>query len=169
MRSSAWIAARTPISRHAFLTLRRQQQLIAAGILATRGPGLPFAIAAQFASPVRQVVAIVGDGGFAMLMAELSTAVRNQLSLKGNRNAQQHARRSRVRAEEFRNPPYGCELGGIDFAQVAMACDAHGFRCKDPATLRASIAATLASRRTALLELHVDPAEPISMPHQLKA
>jgi pyruvate dehydrogenase (quinone)/pyruvate decarboxylase len=34
-------------------------------------PGLPFAIAAQLANPGRQVVAIVGDGEFAMLMAEL--------------------------------------------------------------------------------------------------
>jgi thiamine pyrophosphate-dependent acetolactate synthase large subunit-like protein len=45
-------------------------------------PGLPFAIAAQLANPGRQVVAIVGDGEFAMLMAELSTAVKNCLPVK---------------------------------------------------------------------------------------
>jgi pyruvate dehydrogenase (quinone) len=32
-------------------------------------PGLPYAIAAQLAYPGRQTVAVVGDGGFAMLLA----------------------------------------------------------------------------------------------------
>ena len=45
------------------------------GTLATMAPGLPYANAAQIASPNRQVVAFVGDGGFSMLMAEFITAV----------------------------------------------------------------------------------------------
>lgn len=44
-------------------------------------PRLPFASAAQLANLGRQVIAIVGDGGIAMVMAELSTAVRT-----GNRS-----------------------------------------------------------------------------------
>ena len=55
-------------ARH--LRLREGQRLTSPGMLATMAPGLPFAIAAQFAYPNRQSVAIVGDGGFAMLMAE---------------------------------------------------------------------------------------------------
>jgi thiamine pyrophosphate-dependent acetolactate synthase large subunit-like protein len=51
-------------------------------MLASMAPGLPFAIAAQLAWPDRQSVAIVGDGGFAMLMAELSTAVAQKLPVK---------------------------------------------------------------------------------------
>jgi len=39
-------------------------------------PGLPYAIGIQHAYPVRQVIAFVGDGGFAMLMADFLTAVR---------------------------------------------------------------------------------------------
>jgi pyruvate dehydrogenase (quinone) len=65
-----------------FLTLRRGQQLVDTCMLATMAPGLPYAIAAQLANPGRQVVAIVGDGGFAMLMSELSTAVKNHLPVK---------------------------------------------------------------------------------------
>src|SRR3982751_5887295 len=53
-------------ARH--LRLRSGQSLTSPGMLATMAPGLPFAIAAQFAYPGRQSVAIVGDGGFAMLM-----------------------------------------------------------------------------------------------------
>src|SRR6201992_2356190 len=65
-----------------FLNLRENQQLTGSGMLASMAPGLPFAIAAQLAYPDRQSVAIVGDGGFAMLMAELSTAVARQLPVK---------------------------------------------------------------------------------------
>ena len=42
------------------------------GNLATMANGLPYAIAAQIAHPDRECVAFVGDGGFAMLMAEFS-------------------------------------------------------------------------------------------------
>ncbi|WP_233606580.1 thiamine pyrophosphate-dependent enzyme [Micromonospora sp. Llam0] len=42
-------------------------------------PGLPYAIAMQPAYPGRQVIAFVGDVGFAMLMAEFLTAVRHEL------------------------------------------------------------------------------------------
>jgi thiamine pyrophosphate-dependent acetolactate synthase large subunit-like protein len=40
-------------------------------MLASMAPGAPFAIAAKLAYPDRPSVAIVGDGGFSMLMAEL--------------------------------------------------------------------------------------------------
>ncbi|TCF96646.1 pyruvate oxidase [Paraburkholderia strydomiana] len=152
-----------------FLTLRRRQQLVATGMLATMGPGLPFAIAAQLANPGRQVVAIVGDGGFAMLMADLSTAVKNRLPVKVILMRNDMLAEVVFEQKELGNPPYGCELGGIDFAQVAIACGADGFRCSEPGTLRPALAATLASPRTALLELHVDPAEPVTTPQQLKA
>jgi pyruvate dehydrogenase (quinone)/pyruvate decarboxylase len=51
-------------------------------MLATMMPGRSFATAAQLAYPDRQSVAIFGDGGFAMLMAELSTAVAQNLPVK---------------------------------------------------------------------------------------
>jgi pyruvate dehydrogenase (quinone)/pyruvate decarboxylase len=152
-----------------FLNLRRGQQLIATGMLATMAPGLSYAIAAQLANPGRQVVAIVGDGGFAMLMAELSTAVKNQLPVKVI------VMRNDVLAEvvfeqkELGNPTYGCELGAIDFAQVATACGAAGNHCTRPDMLRAALVSTLGTPGTALLEIHVDPAEPITTPERLKA
>jgi len=61
---------------------RRGQIHTLSGNLATMAPGLPYAIAAQFAYPDRQVVAFVGDGGFTMLMGEFATAVKYKLPLK---------------------------------------------------------------------------------------
>ena len=51
-------------------------------MMASMGPGLPFAIAAKLAYPARQSVAVVGDGGFAMLMAEVTTAIAYDLPVK---------------------------------------------------------------------------------------
>ena len=64
------------------LMLRPGQRLTGTGMMASMAPGLPFAIAGQLAYPGRQSVAIVGDGGFAMLMAEMATAVQHDLPVK---------------------------------------------------------------------------------------
>ena len=45
------------------------------------GFGLPAAIGAKLAAPERPVVALLGDGGFAMTGFELLTAIRENLSL----------------------------------------------------------------------------------------
>ena len=52
------------------LMLKEGQRLTGTGLLASMAPGLPYAVAAALAYPDRQSVAIVGDGGFAMLMAD---------------------------------------------------------------------------------------------------
>ena len=49
------------------------QHFLTSGGLGSMGFGLPAAIGAQMAHPGRTVVAIVGDGGFQMSMAELAT------------------------------------------------------------------------------------------------
>src|SRR6202020_119860 len=64
------------------LQLKAGQRLTGTGMLATMAPGLSYAIAAKLAYPDRPSVAVVGDGGFAMLMAEFSTAVANKLPVK---------------------------------------------------------------------------------------
>jgi pyruvate dehydrogenase (quinone)/pyruvate oxidase len=61
---------------------RRGQMHSISGALATMACGLPYAIGAQVAYPDRQSVAIVGDGGFSMLMADFSTCVKYNLPVK---------------------------------------------------------------------------------------
>src|SRR5439155_16146861 len=53
-------------ARH--VEMRGTRLFACSGNLATMAPGLPYAIAAQVAYPERQSVAIVGDGGFTMMM-----------------------------------------------------------------------------------------------------
>ena len=154
-------------ARH--LRLKAGQRLTSPGMLATMAPGLPFAIAAQFAYPNRQSVAIVGDGGFAMLMAELSTAVQHQLPVKIIVLKNNSLSEVRFEQEELGYPTYGCDLPPIDFVAFARACGADGFRCANPAETRPAIEAALRSPRAALVEAMVDPNEPPSKPEELKA
>jgi acetolactate synthase-1/2/3 large subunit len=56
-------------------------QFITSGGLGTMGFGLPAAIGAKIARPEAEVWAIVGDGGFQMTMAELSTAAQENLKV----------------------------------------------------------------------------------------
>ncbi len=61
--------------------LVRNQKFIISSWLATLGCGLPGAIAGKLAFPDKQVVAVVGDGGFAMTMADFVTAVKYNLPI----------------------------------------------------------------------------------------
>jgi pyruvate dehydrogenase (quinone) len=154
-------------ARH--LRLREGQRLTSPGMLATMAPGLPFAIAAQFAYPNRQSVAIVGDGGFAMLMAELTTAVQHNLPVKIVVLKNNSLSEVRFEQEDLGNQPYGCDLGPIDFVAFAKACGADGFRCATPAEVRPALTAALRSSKAAIVEAIVDPDEPPAKPEDVRA
>jgi len=55
---------------------------ITSGGLGTMGFALPAAIGAKIGNPKRQVVAIIGDGGFQMTIQELGTILQEKLDVK---------------------------------------------------------------------------------------
>jgi len=57
------------------------RMFITSGGLGTMGFGLPAAIGAKFGRPDKQVWAVVGDGGFQMTAAELSTAAQEGIKV----------------------------------------------------------------------------------------
>jgi pyruvate dehydrogenase (quinone)/pyruvate oxidase len=123
--------------------------------------GLPYAIAAQVAYPDRPSVALVGDGGFSMLMAEFVTAVKYQLPIKivifKNNSLGQ------IKWEQMvflGNPEYGCELAPIDFAAFARACGGSGFTIEDPRRCGEILNEALATPGPVVIDAIVDPYEP---------
>jgi pyruvate dehydrogenase (quinone)/pyruvate oxidase len=146
-------------ARH--IRIRRGQQFSLSGNLATMANGFPYAIAAQIAYPDRQVVAFVGDGGFSMLMAELSTCVKYQLPvkivvIKNNVLGQ-------IKWEQMvflGNPQYGVELEPIDHVKLAEACGASGFSITDPADCGRIMEQALSTPGPVIIEANVDPNEP---------
>ena len=150
------------------LMLKDGQRLTGTGLLATMAPGLPYAIAAALAYPGRQSVAIVGDGGFAMLMAELSTAVRMNLPVKVMILKNDSLAEVRFEQTDLGYKPFGIELGPIDFVAFAKACGAEGFHAATSSELRPAIDAALRSPGSAVVEGVVDPDEPPLVPQMFK-
>ena len=144
-----------------YFRIKAGQKFSCSGTLATMAPGLPYAIAAKLAYPERQSIALVGDGGFTMLMGEFATAVKYQLPIvvviiKNNVLGQ-------IKWEQIvflGNPEYGCELQGINFAQYAEACGGLGLHVERPEEIRPALEQAIRSGRPALVEVVVDPNEP---------
>jgi pyruvate dehydrogenase (quinone) len=150
------------------LMLRPGQRLTGTGMMASMAPGLPFAIAGSLAYPDRRSVAIVGDGGFAILMAEMTTAVQHKLPIKIIVLKNDSLAEVKFEQVELGNPSFGCDLSPIDFVAFARACGAEVFRCERPEEVRPAIQAALRSSRPALVEAVVDPDEKPTDPDELR-
>ena len=121
------------------------------------GYGLPAAIAAGLVHRDRAVVALVGDGGLGMTLAELETAVRMGL---------------RTTVLVFDNEQYGLirtyqdhreggstaatDLGPVDFAAAARALGARGVRVDSDAGVEPAIRQALVADRPTVIQLAVD-------------
>jgi thiamine pyrophosphate-dependent acetolactate synthase large subunit-like protein len=112
---------------------------------------------------------VVGDGGFAMLMAELTTAVKYDLPVKVIVLKNNMLAEVLFEQREIGNPAFGCDLSPIDFAAFARACGADGYRCTQQQELRPTIGEALQSRRPALIEVLVDANEKPAKPDELRA
>src|SRR5580765_8361870 len=146
-------------ARH--IQVKRGQMFGVSGNLATMGPGLPYAIAAQIAYPGRQSVAIVGDGGFTMLMGEFATAAKYRLPVKVV--VLKNNTLGMIKWEQMvflGNPEYGVSLEPIDFVRFAEACGGIGFRCERPEDVHSALEAMMLADGPALCEAVVDPFEP---------
>lgn len=150
-------------ARH--VDLRDGQAYGVSGNLASMACGLPYALAAALAHPQRPVFALVGDGGLAMQLGELSTAVRYGLPIKllviKNNMLNQIAWEQMM---FLGNPQFGCELQPIDFAKAAEAMGLRGFSIREPAELDKVMDEALATPGPVLIEAEVDPAVPMMPP-----
>jgi pyruvate dehydrogenase (quinone)/pyruvate oxidase len=144
-----------------YFNIRGERQFYLSGNLATMAPGLPYAIAAQWAYPGRQCIAFVGDGGFAMLMAEFHTAAWQGLPVKvvvcNNGSLGQ------ILWEQMAlgYPEYGVRFGTpMDFAPFAESCGGMGIRVEKPGDVEPAIRDALAHDGPALVDVMVNPDEP---------
>src|SRR5204863_2146235 len=146
-------------ARH--IPARRGQMHTLSGNLATMAPGLPYTIAAQIAFPNRQCVGFVGDGGFSMLMADFSTAVKYKLPIKIV--VVKNNLLGMIKWEQIAflgNPDDGVSLQPIDFAAFARACGGTGFTIEDPADCARTLEQALSLPGPVIVEAVVDPLEP---------
>jgi acetolactate synthase-1/2/3 large subunit len=128
-----------------FCKVDRRFHWLSSGGAGTMGFGFPAAIGAQLARPDALVVAIVGDGGFQMTMAELATAMNERLPVKviiiNNRYL------GMVR--QWQNLFYENRLSGVDlkgspdFVKLAQSYGCKAFRIRRGGDVRRVLSAAL--------------------------
>jgi pyruvate dehydrogenase (quinone)/pyruvate oxidase len=155
--STVWWARHVPV--------RRGQQHVVSGTLATMACGLTYAMAAQVAHPGRPCVALVGDGGFSMLMAELMTCVKYRLPVKIvvlNNQSLAYIRWEQMLYQG--NPEFGVDIQAMDYAAFARSCGARGLRLEDPGDCERVLREALAADGPVVVDALVDPLEPPTPP-----
>lgn len=144
--------------------IKGSQRFTLSADLASMGFGLPAAIGARLAFPDRQVIALCGDGGFAMLMGDFVTAVKYNLPIKififnngklGLIQMEQEARAG--------NPEFQTDLLNPDYASYAKICGGEGYTIKGPDELEPVIQSALKSSHPCIINSFVNPEE-LTMP-----
>src|ERR1019366_5449884 len=144
-----------------YIEMRDEMQFSLSGTLATMANSLPYSIGAAVAYPGRQVVCIVGDGGFTMLMGEVATLVKYKLPVKVI--IIKNDVLGMIKWEQMvleGNPQFGVQLQPIDFAAFARACGAGGFTIEKPEEVESVLREALAYDGPAVVQAAVDPNEP---------
>ena len=121
------------------------------------GYGLPAAIAAGLVHRDRSVVALVGDGGLGMTLAEVETAVRS--GLRTVIVVFDNQRYGMIRTYQDRRPgaaAVATDLGPIDFATAARALGARGVKVEDDAGVEPALRQALVADRPTVVHLVVD-------------
>jgi acetolactate synthase-1/2/3 large subunit len=133
------------------------RSLITSGGLGTMGFAVPAAIGAKMARPEAEVWAIVGDGGFQMTQAELSTAaqegVKVNIAIINNgylgmvRQWQEFFYDRRYAATPLRSP---------DFLKIADAHGLQGFRVESRGQVHDTVQRARAADGTVIIDFRVE-------------
>ena len=142
--------------------IRGTREFYLSGNLATMAPGLPYAIGIQHAYPGRQVIAFIGDGGFAMLMAEFHTAAWHGLPVKVVINNNNSLGQILWEQMVLGYPEHGVRFGDPqpDYAAWARAAGGVGVHVDKPGDLPGALEEAFAHPGPALVDVAVDPNEP---------
>jgi acetolactate synthase-1/2/3 large subunit len=120
------------------------------------------ALGAKVACPDRQVVNVIGDGSFMMILPEMLTAVENRIvtlsvimhnDIYANVKYKQHTL--------YQSRYIGVDHPYPNFAEVARCFGVWGERVEEAQDLRPTLERALASGRPAVVDVIIDPADQI--------
>ena len=152
----------TDVGQHQMVACRyakfsQSKSNVTSGGLGTMGFALPAAIGAKMGAPHREVVAVIGDGGYQMTIQELGTIFQQQVAVKivvlNNdflgmvRQWQQLFFDKRYASTEMVNP---------DFVTIAQGFRIKGKRVEKREELDAAVKEMMASKKPYFLEVCVE-------------
>ena len=141
-----------------FLESRQGRRFLFPSGNVSMGFALPAALGSRCVA--ENVVCITGDGGFMMQLAELATAAQEKLNITvivlndGGYGAIRHYQRF-----NYDERYVGVELKNPDFARLAETFGLEGVCVHSCSELEPSLKKALNSRKTTVVDIHVDPRE----------
>ena len=126
------------------------------------GFGLPAAIGAWFANPEQEIWAVVGDGGFQMTQAELSTAMQEGANVKVAIMNNNFLGMVRQWQEFFFDKRYSAvELKNPDFIKIAEAHGIPARRVEKPEDVQSTIEFARQTNGPVVIEFRVEKEEAV--------
>ncbi len=133
------------------------RKLITSGGLGTMGFALPAAIGAKFARPEEEVWVIVGDGGFQMTAAELSTAAQENVKLHVAVINNGYLGMVRQWQEFFYDKRYAATpMKNPDFVKLADAHGLLGLRVEKRSEIADAVARARSASGTVVIDFRVE-------------
>jgi len=132
------------------------------GPLGTLGVGVPFAMAAKYVHPEREVLAYFGDGAFSMTGWDFETCVRFNLpflGVVGNNSAMNQIRCGQIMKYGEERGDVGNRLGDVPFDKFAQILGGYGEEVREPGQIRPALERAreaVASGTPALINIWVD-------------
>jgi acetolactate synthase-1/2/3 large subunit len=127
--------------------------------LSSMGFGLPAAIAASLAEPQRPVVALIGDGGFAMAATEIRLAAERGLPLLVVVFADGSLNRIELKQMARGYPSTATRIEDMDLVGLASAMSCDGVRADSVASLEKALSSVSSLRRPLIVEARIDPSQ----------
>ncbi|RKD18599.1 acetolactate synthase, large subunit, biosynthetic type [Pelobium manganitolerans] len=129
---------------------------ITSGGLGTMGFALPAAIGAKFGAPDKDVVAVIGDGGFQMTLQELGTIMQSKVDVKIIILNNQFLGMVRQWQELFNDKRYSfVDITSPDFVALAKSYYIDGQRISERNQVKDALATMLEHKGPYLLEIMV--------------
>ncbi|MBN2349972.1 MAG: biosynthetic-type acetolactate synthase large subunit [Bacteroidales bacterium] len=140
-----------------YAKLNNSRSFITSGGLGTMGFGLPCAMGAQVGSPDKQVIAIIGDGGFQMTIQELGTINQSEIPVKIVLLNNKYLGMVRQWQEMFFDKRYSeTYLMNPDFIKVAEGFGIPGKKVLERPELESAVKTMLAAKGPYLLEVSIE-------------
>jgi acetolactate synthase I/II/III large subunit len=125
--------------------------------LSSMGYGLPAAIGLKLLHRDRPVVCVLGDGGFAMTMAELETAARLDLPVIVVVLVDDALSQIKAGQERKGYAVTGTTFRGLDYVAIARGFGAEGYDVATEPECRDAFRAARAAKVPVIIAAHVDP------------
>ena len=151
-----------------YLTMNGRRRLLGSFLHGSMANAMPQALGAQASDRSRQVVALSGDGGLAMLMGDLLSIKQNDLPVKivVFNNSSLNFVELEMKAAGIVN--FGTGLENPSFAAVAESVGITGIRVEKASELRDALTRALATDGPVLVDV-VTAREELSMPPAITA